>query len=80
MVTRCSYYISTDCAQQANGVDNLICNGLVNSNSGCGVTDWSKASYGPYFDSQGGGIFAMKWDEIGIAVCMSFVFSLQSCF
>ena len=56
--------------QQSNGTDNLDCNGLINQNSGCGVTDWSRASYGPYFDAQGGGIFAMKWDENGIAVCM----------
>jgi hypothetical protein len=34
-----------------------------------GITEWSKASYGPFFDAQGGGVFAMKWDETGIAVC-----------
>lgn len=44
------------------------CNALINDNAGCGITDWSRASYGPYFDSQGGGVFAMKWDENGIAV------------
>ncbi|KIJ68402.1 glycoside hydrolase family 16 protein [Hydnomerulius pinastri MD-312] len=53
---------------QTNGVDNLECNGLINYNSGCGVTEWSHASYGPYFDSQGGGVFAMKWDANSIAV------------
>ncbi|KAI6047619.1 glycoside hydrolase family 16 protein [Pisolithus marmoratus] len=26
-----------------------------------------QSSYGPYFDSQGGGVFAMKWDDNGIA-------------
>lgn len=36
---------------------------------GCGVTEWSQASYGPTFDAQGGGIFAMKWDQDGISVC-----------
>jgi len=46
-----------------NGQPNLVCDGNVNSNSGCGFTDWSRASYGPYFDSQGGGVFATKWDE-----------------
>ncbi|KAI0283293.1 concanavalin A-like lectin/glucanase domain-containing protein [Russula aff. rugulosa BPL654] len=35
---------------------------------GCGVTEWSRASYGPTFDAQGGGIFAMKWDKDGISV------------
>lgn len=53
---------------QQNGQNNLNCNGLINQNSGCGVTEWSRASYGPYFDSIGGGAFAMKWDEDGIAV------------
>ncbi|RDB28968.1 putative glycosidase C21B10.07 [Hypsizygus marmoreus] len=53
---------------QHSGQDNLDCNGLINDNSGCGVIEWSRASYGPYFDAQGGGVFAMKWDENGIAV------------
>lgn len=53
---------------QTNGVDNLQCNALINNNAGCGITEWSRASYGPYFDSQGGGVFAMKWDDNGIAV------------
>ncbi|KAF5374757.1 hypothetical protein D9758_000273 [Tetrapyrgos nigripes] len=39
-----------------------------NSNSGCAITEWSRSSYGPDFDRQGGGVFAMKWDENGIAV------------
>ncbi|KAJ8584331.1 glycoside hydrolase family 16 protein [Rhizopogon salebrosus TDB-379] len=53
---------------QTNGVDNLQCNAYLNNNAGCGVTEWSRASYGPYFDEQAGGVFAMKWDENGIAV------------
>jgi len=53
---------------QHDGKDNLDCNGLINDNSGCGVLEWSRASYGPYFDSIGGGVFAMKWDENGIAI------------
>jgi hypothetical protein len=36
---------------------------------GCGVIEWSQASYGPTFDAQGGGVFAMKWDKDGISVC-----------
>jgi hypothetical protein len=47
----------------------MDCNALVNDNAGCGITEWSRASYGPYFDSQGGGVFAMKWDENAISVC-----------
>ncbi|KAJ3526186.1 hypothetical protein NM688_g8288 [Phlebia brevispora] len=53
---------------ETNGQPNLVCDGLANGNSGCGVTEWSRASYGPTFDAQGGGVFAMKWDEDGIAV------------
>lgn len=33
--------------------------------------DWSTVSYGPQFDILGGGMYAMKWDETGIAVCES---------
>ncbi|KAJ3814535.1 glycoside hydrolase family 16 protein [Lentinula aff. lateritia] len=53
---------------QTNGVNNTNCDGDANDNAGCGVTEWSRASYGPFFDQQGGGVFAMKWDENGIAV------------
>ncbi|PIL31983.1 hypothetical protein GSI_06687 [Ganoderma sinense ZZ0214-1] len=47
---------------------NITCDGNANGNAGCGVTEWSRASYGPIFDEQGGGVFAMKWDDQGIAV------------
>jgi len=49
-------------------VGTLDCDGTVSGNPGCGITEWSRASYGPYFDSQGGGVYAMKWDDEGIAV------------
>lgn len=49
----------------------LNCDATINENAGCGVTEWSRASYGPYFESQGGGVIAMKWDEDGIAICTS---------
>ncbi|KAF9645871.1 hypothetical protein BDM02DRAFT_3172556 [Thelephora ganbajun] len=48
---------------QRNGSPNLVCDGNINDNSGCGTLEWSRASYGEYFDSQGGGVFATKWDE-----------------
>ena len=35
------------------------------------MTEWSRASYGPLFEEQGGGILAMKWDENDISVCTS---------
>ncbi|KZT74648.1 glycoside hydrolase family 16 protein [Daedalea quercina L-15889] len=53
-----------------NNEPNLVCNCVndYNDNAGCGVTEWSRASYGPIFDEQGGGVFAMKWDVAGIGV------------
>ncbi|KAG1750014.1 glycoside hydrolase family 16 protein [Suillus paluster] len=53
---------------QTNGTDNLQCNAFINDNAGCGVLEWSRASYGPIFDQNQGGVFAMNWDENGIAV------------
>ncbi|KAJ3576674.1 hypothetical protein NP233_g285 [Leucocoprinus birnbaumii] len=53
---------------QSNGQNNTQCNALINDNAGCAVLEVSRASYGPYFDSLGGGVFAMKWDENSIAV------------
>ncbi|KAG2072673.1 glycoside hydrolase family 16 protein [Suillus decipiens] len=53
---------------QTNGVDNLQCDAFINSNAGCGVIEWSRASYGPLFDQADGGVFAMKWDASSIAV------------
>ncbi|KJA15955.1 glycoside hydrolase family 16 protein [Hypholoma sublateritium FD-334 SS-4] len=53
---------------QTNGINNTDCDANVNSNAGCDVTDWSRASYGPFFEAQGGGILAMKWDENDISV------------
>ncbi|KAG1801599.1 glycoside hydrolase family 16 protein [Suillus plorans] len=53
---------------QTNDTDNLQCNAFINNNAGCGVTEWSQASYGPLFDEANGGVFAMNWDENGIAV------------
>jgi len=51
-----------------NGQPNLDCYGNLNDNAGCGITAWSEASYGPTFDAAGGGVFAMKWDELGIGI------------
>lgn len=54
--------------QESNGQPELDCTGC-DGCSGCGITEWSRASYGPTFDAQNGGVFAMKWDQDGIAVC-----------
>ncbi|KIK43528.1 glycoside hydrolase family 16 protein [Suillus luteus UH-Slu-Lm8-n1] len=53
---------------QTNYTDNLQCDAFINNNAGCGVLEWSHASYGPLFDEANGGVFAMNWDENGIAV------------
>ncbi|PPQ69266.1 hypothetical protein CVT24_000072 [Panaeolus cyanescens] len=44
------------------------CDANINNNAGCAITEWSRASYGPYFEAQGGGVIAMKWDENDISV------------
>jgi hypothetical protein len=54
--------------QNQSGQPDLDCEGS-GTLPGCGVTEWSRASYGPTFDAQGGGVFAMKWDQDGISVC-----------
>jgi len=54
---------------QQNNQPDLDCEAGGSSNlPGCGVIEWSRASYGPTFDEQGGGVFAMKWDQDGISV------------
>ncbi|THV05917.1 hypothetical protein K435DRAFT_849651 [Dendrothele bispora CBS 962.96] len=45
-------------------------------NAGCGVQEWSRASYGEDFNLQDGGVFAMEWDENGIAVCEFLFYSI----
>ncbi|KAI0814928.1 concanavalin A-like lectin/glucanase domain-containing protein [Irpex lacteus] len=55
-------------ATGGNGQPNVVCNGLADGNAGCAIIEWSRASYGPTFDAAGGGVFAMKWDDTGIAV------------
>lgn len=71
----CAFYLlltltkHLNLGQQTNGINNTDCDANVNSNAGCDVTDWSRASYGPFFEAQGGGILVMKWDENDISVC-----------
>ncbi|KAH9486693.1 putative glycosidase C21B10.07 [Psilocybe cubensis] len=44
------------------------CAALTTGNQGCGIRASSSNSFGPGFNSNGGGIYAMKWDSSGIAV------------
>jgi hypothetical protein len=52
-----------------NGGNLTDCDATMNENSGCDVTEWSVASYGPLFEASVGGVIAMKWDKNGISVC-----------
>ncbi|KIM84419.1 glycoside hydrolase family 16 protein, partial [Piloderma croceum F 1598] len=47
---------------------NLNCDVTSGNNARCSIIEWSRASYGPYFNAQQGGVFAMKWDDLGISV------------
>ncbi|KAF8506413.1 glycoside hydrolase family 16 protein [Hysterangium stoloniferum] len=44
------------------------CNALLDSNSGCGVTDPNPQSYGPGIEKGNGAVFAMLWDSVGIRI------------
>ena len=44
------------------------CNALVNGNAGCGVADTRGNSFGPAFNTNGGGLFAMERTETSIKV------------
>ncbi|KAG8815053.1 hypothetical protein FRC18_001672 [Serendipita sp. 400] len=44
------------------------CDASVNYNKGCGIVDQSIASFGPTFNEKGGGVYAMKWDDMSIDV------------
>ncbi|GJJ13315.1 hypothetical protein Clacol_007567 [Clathrus columnatus] len=45
-----------------------VCNALVDSNSGCGVLDPNPTSFGQAIENNGGAVFAMLWDTIGIRI------------
>jgi hypothetical protein len=61
-----------------NGGNLTNCDATLNSNSGCDVTEWSMASYGPLFEQSGGGVIAMKWDENGISVCERYIYMFSA--
>jgi len=44
------------------------CSALDTGNQGCGIRAGTTNSFGPGFNSNGGGVYAMKWDTTGIAV------------
>jgi len=44
------------------------CSALDTGNQGCGIRASTANTYGPGFNSNGGGVYAMKWDTTGVAV------------
>jgi len=49
-------------------VNGQNCGSTTNTNTGCGILAWDKASYGQPFNDGGGGVYAMLWDNSGIRV------------
>ena len=43
----------------------------VKGGSGCAITSDKQDSYGEFFNLNGGGVFAMLWDDDGIKMCES---------
>jgi len=72
-VNQMTLHTSAGCTMPANwnqigktvGTD---CNGLANSNAGCGTQSPSTQSYGQGFNNGGGGVFAMQWEDSGIYI------------
>ncbi|KAJ7275518.1 concanavalin A-like lectin/glucanase domain-containing protein [Mycena haematopus] len=44
------------------------CAAATSMNAGCGMRSTSTQSFGPGFNSNGGGVYAMQWDSSGISV------------
>lgn len=49
-------------------VSSTDCSAANTGNQGCGIRASSNISYGPGFNADGGGVYAMQWDSSGIAV------------
>ncbi|OCH92689.1 glycoside hydrolase family 16 protein [Obba rivulosa] len=49
-------------------LDGTDCSVADTGNAGCGVRATSSNTYGPGFNSNGGGVYAMQWDSNGISV------------
>jgi len=55
-------------AISGNVIDGTDCAALTTGNQGCGIRASTANSYGANFNSNGGGVYAMKWDTTGIAI------------
>jgi len=59
---------TTNLAIQGSVVGGTDCAVADNGNQGCGVRASQANSFGSTFNSNGGGVYAMKWDNSGISV------------
>lgn len=66
----CTLATSSSSALSISGtlVSGTDCSAAATGNQGCGVRSASNISYGPGFNANGGGVYAMQWDNSGIAV------------
>ncbi|KAL7414259.1 concanavalin A-like lectin/glucanase domain-containing protein [Mrakia frigida] len=48
--------------------DSYNCASYATSNQGCGMRSTTPNNYGPDFNANGGGVYAMKWDSTGISI------------
>jgi len=44
------------------------CAALTTGNQGCGIRANSRVSFGAAFNNNGGGTYAMKWDDSGVGI------------
>ncbi|KZT42799.1 hypothetical protein SISSUDRAFT_979643 [Sistotremastrum suecicum HHB10207 ss-3] len=64
----CSIAPSYSSQSTAQLVGEMDCAVVDTNNQGCGMRNPSNVSYGAPFNSNGGGVYAMLWDNTGIAV------------
>jgi len=66
----CTLASSTPSVLDISGsiVGGTDCAALTTGNQGCGIRASTNNSFGAGFNSNGGGVYAMKWDSTGIAV------------
>jgi len=59
---------ATSLSMSGSVIGGTDCSALNTGNQGCGIRAGTGKSFGPGFNSNGGGVYAMKWDTTGIAV------------
>ncbi|EMD41533.1 glycoside hydrolase family 16 protein [Gelatoporia subvermispora B] len=59
---------STELKISGNVVGGTNCAAAETGNAGCGITATGSNTYGPGFNTNGGGVYAMQWIDSGISV------------